>query len=59
MTRATDYAARIQLLDWNVLEHVWEESASGMVRGWPPGKLFEYLILRAFELDGATVRWPF
>jgi len=59
VTRATDYAARIRLLDWDGLEDVWEESASGTVRGWPPGKLFEYLVLRAFELDGATVRWPF
>jgi hypothetical protein len=58
VTRATDSIARIRLLDWDGLEDAWEESAS-TVRGWPPGKLFEYLILRAFELDGAEVRWPF
>ena len=27
--------------------------------GWPAGRAFEHLVLRAFELDGATVRWPF
>lgn len=27
--------------------------------GWPPGKAFEYLILRMFELSGAEVRYPF
>jgi hypothetical protein len=27
--------------------------------GWPAGKAFEYLILRAFELEGAEVTWPF
>jgi len=32
---------------------------AGRAPGWPPGKAFEYLILRAFELDGATVRYPF
>jgi hypothetical protein len=26
---------------------------------WPPGKAFELLVLRAFELDGADIRWPF
>lgn len=29
------------------------------MRGWPAGKAFEYLILRAFELEGAEVTWPF
>ena len=59
MTRATDYVARIRLLDWDGLRDLWDRSASGAAPGWPPGKAFEYLILRAFELDGATVRWPF
>ena len=27
--------------------------------GWPGGKAFEYLVLRAFELEGAEVTWPF
>jgi len=59
VTRATDYAARIRLLDWVGLRDLWDRSASGRAPGWPPGRAFEYLILRAFELDGATVRFPF
>lgn len=59
MTRATDYADRIRLLDWEGLRELWDSSATGRSAGWPPGKAFEYLVLRAFELDGATVRWPF
>jgi hypothetical protein len=27
--------------------------------GWEPGKAFEYLILRAFELETAVVQYPF
>ena len=27
--------------------------------GWPAGKAFEFLVLRAFELEGAEVRWPY
>ncbi|MFL5383722.1 MAG: restriction endonuclease [Longimicrobiaceae bacterium] len=59
MTRAADYAARIRLLDWDGLRDLWDRSARGPVPGWPAGKAFEHLVLRAFELDGATVRWPF
>lgn len=59
MTRAADHAARIRMLDWEGLEDLWHRSARGPVPGWPAGRAFEYLILRAFELDGATVRWPF
>ena len=50
---------RIRMLNWEGLRDLWDQSASGRTPAWPPGKAFEYLILRAFELDGATVRWPF
>lgn len=55
----TDYAARVRLLGWDGLRELWERSARGPVPGWPPGRAFEHLVLRAFELDGAEVRWPF
>jgi len=29
------------------------------LRDGQKGKAFEYLILRAFELDGAEVKWPY
>jgi hypothetical protein len=59
VTRATDYAVRIRALDWDGLRDLWDRTATGTAPGWPPGRAFEYLILRAFELDGATVRFPF
>lgn len=59
VTRAADYAARIRLLDWEGLRDLWDRSSRGPVPGWPAGRAFEHLVLRAFELDGATVRWPF
>jgi len=27
--------------------------------GWDRGNAFEYLVLRAFQLNGAVVRWPY
>src|SRR4051812_32851282 len=42
-----------------VLE-IWGQVKSGTrVPGWPKGKAFEYLVIRAFELGGLTVRWPY
>jgi hypothetical protein len=32
---------------------------AGNTSGWAPGKAFEYLVLRAFQLEGAEVRWPY
>jgi hypothetical protein len=29
------------------------------IRGWPAGKALEHLVLRAFEIEGAIVQWPF
>jgi hypothetical protein len=26
---------------------------------WDPGKALEYLVLRAFQIEGATVTWPY
>jgi hypothetical protein len=46
--------SRIGLLD------LWERVRKGEgLEPWPQGKAFEYLILRAFELDGAQVIWPY
>lgn len=32
---------------------------SPLLADWPPGKAFEYLILRLFELEEADVVWPY
>lgn len=46
--------SRIGLLD------LWEQVKTGRdLAPWPRGKAFEYLILRAFELEGAEVIWPY
>ena len=29
------------------------------IRGWPPGIAFEHIVIRAFEIEGATVQWSF
>ncbi len=33
--------------------------AGANLPGWPPGRALEYLVLRAFQLEGARVTWPY
>ena len=53
-----DYLGRIRQMDWQGLRLLWREIESGTA-AWPPGRALEHLVLRAFELSGATVRWPY
>lgn len=39
---------------------MWKLLRDGLpVVGWSPGKALEYLLLRAFEIEGAEVEWPY
>lgn len=57
-TMPVDYVDRIRQLDWAGLRLFWKEIQAGM-SGWPPGRALEHLVLRAFELSGAAVQWPY
>lgn len=59
MVAPSKYETWIRVLDWHGIQEMWQSLRSGHAPGWEPGKAFEYLILRAFELDGAEVRWPY
>jgi Restriction endonuclease len=54
-----DYVGRIRQMDWPELRRLWEEIERSAAADWPPGRALEHLVLRAFELSGATVRWPY
>lgn len=46
------------------LLRLWNSHKDGSISAedkefWKDGKLLEYIILRAFELEGAIVRWPY
>ena len=51
--------AKIQAMDWAGLRDLWGKIQDGDTPDWDAGRAFEYLILRAFQLDGALVRWPY
>lgn len=52
--KISDYNSADRLLDlWKVIE------GRNTSPDWAAGKALEYLVLRAFQLEGATVRWPY
>jgi hypothetical protein len=59
LTAATQYEAMIKSLQWNGLRDLWQEIEQRKTPGWDAGKAFEYLVLRAFELDDAEVRYSY
>ncbi len=59
MPTEEEYVARVRKLGWPGLRKLWENIQARDTPGWEPGKAFEYLVLRTFELDGGTVRWPY
>lgn len=54
-----EYESLVGKLKWSGLKKLWEAIKSKDTPGWLPGKAFEYLVLRMFELDEAEVRWPY
>ena len=62
MPTADELLAMIRRCGWPELRALWEGVKLGVTPDWQPGKAFEYLVLRAFELDGgdaARVRYPY
>lgn len=50
---------RICQCGWHELERLWADIENCVPTEWFPGKAFEYLVLRAFQLEGAEVEWPY
>jgi hypothetical protein len=57
---AEDYENMIEALQWEGLRALWEAiEQRSTTPQWEAGKAFEYLVLRAFQLDGAEIKWPY
>lgn len=60
MTTNAEYQARIITYNWDDLRILWSEiKTKSTSTFWDEGKALEYLVLRAFQLDGAEVAWPY
>jgi Restriction endonuclease len=59
-TRAPDdYVIKVGALDWAALATLWQNVKRRRTPGWMAGKAMEHLVLRAFQLSGADVIWPY
>jgi hypothetical protein len=59
MPTEIDYQQRIAAYTRPQLLQLWQDIQTSITPGWDPGKAFEYLVIRAFELEGAVVTYPF
>ncbi len=59
MTAEIDYRQRILQYQSTQLIDLWEQIQTKETPDWDPGKALEYLVLRAFEIEGAAVTYPF
>jgi hypothetical protein len=50
------YRKRIRKPQRRGLRRLWEQIEMGNMTGWPLGIAFEYLIIRAFEIERAAVQ---
>lgn len=54
-----EYEQQISTYGWQQLNELWQAIGVKDTPGWSKGKAFEYLIVRAFELSGAQVLYPY
>lgn len=59
MVATQDCERMIRSLGWDGLRALWDNIENRSTPGWDPGQAFEYLVIRAFQLDGARVKWPY
>lgn len=57
---ARDYEQQISAYTYADVRDLWTAVRNAdPLPNWDAGKVFEYLILRAFQLEGAEVIWPY
>lgn len=59
MPKEQEYINKIESLDNEEVYSLFEKVLAENTPEWPEGKALEYLVLRAFQLEGADVDWPF
>lgn len=59
MASDEDYKIKIQKFQRTDLLALWQQIQERNTPSWAPGKALEYFILRAFELEGAEVVYPY
>lgn len=59
ISKAEQNIVRIRTQDYDGIRNLWTQVRDGTAEEWKPGRALEHLILRAFQLEGAEVIWPY
>ncbi len=59
MPTAEEYENRVRPYDWDEVIALWQTIVARETPDWEAGKALEYVIMRAFQLDGAEVIYPY
>ncbi|MDF5720318.1 MAG: restriction endonuclease [Rhizonema sp. PD37] len=59
MPTEAEYRNQIAPYNQKHLLELWQQILSGETPDWEPGKAIEYLVIRAFEIEGADVTYPY
>ncbi|MGB7440113.1 MAG: restriction endonuclease [Coleofasciculaceae cyanobacterium] len=59
MPTGAEYEQKISAYGWDNLLELGNDIEAGFTPDWEPGKALEYLVLRAFQLEGAQVTFPY
>jgi len=59
MATNKELETKISTYKWRNLVHLWKEIKLETSQSWEAGKALEYLVLRAFQLEGAEIQWPY
>ncbi|VVE64110.1 hypothetical protein PCA31118_01495 [Pandoraea captiosa] len=59
MVADREYIERVRGYGWKDVDGLWRDVKQCSTPGWDAGKALEYLVLKGFELSGATVKWPY
>jgi hypothetical protein len=57
--KALEYKKRAQGLSWEALRSLWQQIQDGKTPEWDPGRAFEHLVVRGFELSGLRVEYAY
>ncbi|MEJ7639416.1 MAG: restriction endonuclease [Singulisphaera sp.] len=57
--KAIRYKEMAQELTWDALAELWQRIQDGTASEWDEGKALEHLVVRAFELSGLLVEYPY
>jgi hypothetical protein len=57
--KALEYNMPAQGLSWEALRSLWQQIQDGQTPEWDPGRAFEHLVIRAFELSKLRIEYPF